>query len=130
MEMPRKYRALRWIGVIATVAAWVVLVLCVLVLLVVIPQVGVDWARTLLSVLLLLVGVSTFLQFFVKGNVLLMLSDMESQTRASSQTLDRIRSLLETAKPSATSSATVQVESPAQVSKSLPEAAKASAESK
>src|SRR5512144_876251 len=94
MEIPRKYLALRWIGVIATVAAWVVVALCVIALIWVFANVGVDWARLVLVGLVLLWGVSTFLTLFVRGNVLLLLNDMERQTRVNALTLDQVKSTL------------------------------------
>jgi hypothetical protein len=94
MEIPRKYLALRWIGVIATVAAWLVVALCVIALIWVLANVNVDWARGLLIVLVLLWGVSTFLTLFVRGNVLLLMNDLEHQSRVNAQGIDQVKSLL------------------------------------
>jgi len=105
METPRKYRALRWIGIIASVAAWLVAVIGLIGLIWVLSNVGPNWARTLLVVLVLLWGVSTFLSFFVRGTVLLLLSDLEQQARVNAQTVDQIRSLLQNAKTTVTPAA-------------------------
>jgi len=105
METPRKYRALRWIGIIASVAAWLVAVIGLIGLIWVLSNVGPNWARTLLVVLVLLWGVSTFLSFFVRGTVLLLLSDLEQQARVNAQTVDQMSSLLQNAKTTVTPAA-------------------------
>ncbi|MCL5999782.1 MAG: hypothetical protein M1546_27520 [Chloroflexi bacterium] len=120
MELPRKYRGLRWVGVVATLAAWLVLVVCVVALLFLVPSVSVEWARWLLFGSLVLLGVSTFLQLFVKGNVLLLLNDLELQARANSAALDRITSMLEPAKSTVTPVVAEQTAAPEPAASVLP----------
>lgn len=119
METPRKYIALRWIGVIATVAAWLVVALGVIGLLWVLANVGANWARTLLVVLVLVWGVSTFLTFFVRGNVLLLLCDLEQRARADAQALDQMRGLLQSAM--ATAAQTAAMRGPSQTGSTSPD---------
>lgn len=98
METPRKYVALRWIGVLANVVAWLVAVIGLIALIWVLSNVGLAWARTLLVVLVVLWAVSNFLSFFVRGTVLLLLSDLERQARVNAQIVDQMRSLIQNAK--------------------------------
>jgi hypothetical protein len=111
------------IGVIATAVAWLVLVVCVLLLLLYVPTLGPDWLRLLLSGLVVLTGVSTFLQLFVTGNGLLLLNDVEYQARANQAALDRVTSMLETAQPPAAQKTAVQVETRAPSASAAPEEA-------
>ena len=120
MELPRKYRGLRWVGVVATLAAWLVLVVCVVALLFLVPSVSVEWARSLLFWSLVLLGVSAFLQLFVRGNVLLLLNDLELQARANSAALDRITSMLEPAKSTVTPAVAVPTAAPEPAASVLP----------
>lgn len=98
-DVPRKYRGLRWIGVVASLAAWVVLLLIVVALLTLTSNVGVEWARWVLGGMLVLWGIFTFLQLFVTGNVLLLLNDVEHQSRTSLDMLSRLESMMQTPKP-------------------------------
>lgn len=95
-DVPRKYRGLRWIGVIASLAAWVVLLLIVVALLTLTSNVGVEWARWVLGGMLVLWGIFTFLQLFVTGNVLLLLNDVEHQSRTSLDMLSRLETMMQT----------------------------------
>jgi hypothetical protein len=101
METPRKYAALRWIGVLANVVAWVVAVIGLIALIWVLSNVSLPWARTLLVVIVLFWGISTFLSFFVRGTVLLLLSDLERQARVNAQMVDQMRSLIQNTKTTA-----------------------------
>lgn len=98
METPRKYVVLRWIGVLANVVAWVVAVIALIALIWVLSNVGLEWARTLLVVLVLIWGISNFLSFFVRGTVLLLLTQLEQQARVNAQMVEQIRSMLQNAK--------------------------------
>jgi cytochrome c biogenesis protein CcdA len=113
MEVPRKYRGLRWIGLIASLVAWVVLLLMVVALLTMTANVGMEWARWVLGGTLVLWGIFTFLQLFVVGNVLLLLNDVEQQSRAHLTALERLEALIRTPKPTETRGSAMVVDEPA-----------------
>lgn len=121
METPRKYVALHWLGVAAAVIAWIVAALCLIALIWVLANVGLDWARTLLVVLVLLWGVSTFLTFFVRGNVLLLLTDMERQAVANARALDQMRSSLQSAMAAVAQTAAMKLDASAQTGSTSPD---------
>jgi uncharacterized membrane protein len=112
MEVPRKYRGLRLIGLIASLAAWVVLLLVLLALLTVTPSVGVEWGRWVVGGTLGLWGIFTILQLYVVGNALLLLNDVEQQSRAHSSALERLEALLRTPKPTETRGSAMVVDAP------------------
>jgi hypothetical protein len=72
-----------------------------------------EWARWVLGGTLVLWGIFTFLQLFVVGNVLLLLNDVEQQSRAHLTALERLEALIRTPKPTETRGSAMVVDEPA-----------------
>lgn len=102
MDVPRKYTGIRIIGALLLVLSWVVLAISLIVAFWVLMA-GREWpglragGRNWTGFLLLPFGISLFLQWFVIGSVLKLMTELEHNTRVNVAYLER---LLETAQKS------------------------------
>lgn len=103
MDVPRRYTGIRIIGAILLILSWVVLAISLLFAFWVLMA-GRDWpglragGRNWTGFLLLPFGLSLFLQWFVIGSVLKLMTELEHNTRVNVAYLER---LLETAQKAA-----------------------------
>lgn len=98
VEQPHKYQGLRTIGRIAQIAAWVVLAISILVtlwLFFIYKGFAGVWAggQNWIGLAALAMGVSWFLQWFIIGGLLNLMTDLEENTRASVQAVERLVAL-------------------------------------
>jgi hypothetical protein len=115
VDVPRKYTGIRTIGAVLLVLSWVVLAISVIFALWVLMA-GREWpglragGRNWTGFLLLPFGISLFLQWFVIGSVLKLMTELEHNTRVNVAYLER---LLETVQKSARMAETAAVSTPA-----------------
>jgi hypothetical protein len=113
VDVPRRYTGIRTIGAILLVLSWVVLAISLLFAFWVLIA-GRDWpglragGRNWTGFLLLPFGLSLFLQWFVIGSVLKLMTELEHNTRVNVAYLER---LLEAAQQSAGAASAAQAPS-------------------
>lgn len=95
MDVPRRYTGIRTIGAILLVLSWVVLAISLIVAFWVLMA-GREWpglragGRNWTGFLLLPFGISLFLQWFVIGSVLKLMTELEHNTRVNVAYLERL----------------------------------------
>lgn len=95
MDVPRRYTGIRTIGAILLVLSWVVLAISLIIAFWVLMA-GREWpglragGRNWTGFLLLPFGISLFLQWFVIGSVLKLMTELEHNTRVNVVYLERL----------------------------------------
>lgn len=121
MDVPRRYTGIRTIGAILLVLSWVVLAISLIVAFWVLMA-GREWpglragGRNWTGFLLLPFGISLFLQWFVIGSVLKLMTELEHNTRVNVAYLERLLEAAQKSSGTAPAAGGASVSAPAPTS--------------
>lgn len=121
MDVPRRYTGIRTIGAILLVLSWVVLAISLIVAFWVLMA-GREWpglragGRNWTGFLLLPFGISLFLQWFVIGSVLKLMTELEHNTRVNVAYLEQLLEAAQKSSGTAPAAGGASVSAPAPTS--------------